>query len=147
MDAGFTGTRQGATVAQIRTVEDLWIQRGITRVHFGLCTGSDEDLQAHAIAMGIRPIGHPPENEKLLSKRALAQIAPADLWAPKDYLERDRDIVKAGRELYATPYEDVEPTATRGGGTWYTIRYARSRLKPVIIVWPDGTSNTERWEL
>ena len=45
-------------------------------------------------------------------------------------------IVRGSQALIACPkamYEEI------GGGTWSTIRFAKSQGKHVYVVWPDGT--------
>jgi hypothetical protein len=39
--------------------------------------------------------------------------------------------------MIATPKGFTEEAR---GGTWFTIRYARSKNKPLIIVYPDGST-------
>lgn len=137
---GFTGTR---TIPKSRLAK---VTRGITRalsdivtdesdviLHHGDCIGADE--LAHGIALGleIRVILHPPKDPK---QRAWCKGA----WKKrklKPYLERNRDIVDESDILLAVPKDpNNEPSANRARnqGTWYTIRYARKRGVPVVII-------------
>jgi hypothetical protein len=45
--------------------------------------------------------------------------------------------------LLATPNERYEPAVARGQGTWATVRYARTKGKPIIIIWPTGDPRME----
>lgn len=131
---GFTGTREGMTSEQIGTVDNITAFE-FDEVHHGDCIGADHDMHRIARANGQRLIGHPPEDPSL---RAFCNFD--DLLDPKPYLERDRDIVDMCDVLIATPKESVE---VQKGGTWYTVRYARSKGKKIIIVWPDGSVRLE----
>ena len=49
--------------------------------------------------------------------------------------------------MVATPKQYFETEDRMQGGTWYTIYYARKKLKPLAIVWPNGLIKYERWNL
>jgi hypothetical protein len=57
------------------------------------------------------------------------------------YLARDDNIVAETDVLVATPAQTTE--VMRGSGTWATIRYARRREKPRILIWPNGSATKE----
>lgn len=127
---GFTGTRLGMTGPQIAQVDDL-TQFGFSTVHHGDCLGADYDMDCIAKANGQFRIVHPPSNPRL---RAWCD---GDVILPeKPYHDRNRDIVDAVEIVLACPHE---PERQVRGGTWYTIDYAESQKKHVIVVWPDGT--------
>lgn len=131
---GFTGTREGMTNKQSATFRDLVLWCKI--LHHGSCVGAD--AQAHEIArfIGVIINVHPPIN-----KEFLAHCNDADfVFAPKPYMERNRDIVNAVPCLIATPKEQSEVSK---GGTWQTVRYARKQGKRIIIIWPDGSTKDE----
>lgn len=135
---GFSGTREGMTAGQHRTVERLLKLLRPTEVHHGDCIGADVDFHRLCRLLTIRPIvGHPPSDPKL---RAFCDFDV--LLAEKGYYARDRDIVVASNVLIATPKQSTRQTT---GGTWYTISYAE-RSKRTIIVWPDGTTEANREE-
>lgn len=122
---GFTGTRAGMTRAQQETVFLLLI--GCEVLHHGDCIGAD--AEAHELVKGARIVIHPPEDD-----RYRAFCAEASRVLPtKPYLERNHDIVDACDILIAAPRTEQEE---RRSGTWATIRYARTRGKPVIIANP-----------
>jgi hypothetical protein len=127
---GFTGTRDGMTDAQELTVWECLKRWTPSELRHGDCCGADEQAHNLAVRERIRTVAHPPVVELL---RAFCK---ADLiLEPRDYLHRDRDIVDASKALLAAP-----ATVAEGGwsGTWYTIRYARRRHVPVVIIGPDG---------
>ena len=126
---GFTGTRHGMTTAQIAVVDDL-IAFEVTEVHHGDCVGADHDIDRLAKGVGINRVAHPPSDQRL---RAFTDAEK--VLEPKPYLDRNRDIVHDTDMLLATPLEDYQPTK---GGTWYTVRYAESIGRRVVIVWPSG---------
>lgn len=130
---GFTGTRRGMTDAQKASVDFILI--GYREGRHGDCKGSDEDFHAIARSHGLRLVGHPPSDDRL---RAWCEFD--EIHEPKPYLDRDRDVVDGTDELLATPREDYE---AHNGGTWYTVRYARSLGRFIQIVWPDGTVHSE----
>lgn len=105
-------------------------------VHHGDCIGADADMHQRATENYLRTVGHPPSDPKL---RAFCEFD--ELWPEKPYLDRNKDIVDSCHVLLATPKESTEQ---QRGGTWSTIRYARKKKKPVLIVWPDGTVSGER---
>ena len=126
---GFTGTRYGMTPAQMAKVDDI-VSFEVTEVHHGDCVGADHDIHRIAKTSGIPTVVHPPSDQRL---RAFTD--GDTVLDPKEYLARNRDIVDSTDMLLATP---METSPQPKGGTWYTIRYARSQGKRVVIVWPSG---------
>lgn len=116
--------------------------------HHGDCEGADE--QAHDMMrvlltrhwpLRVDIVIHPPKDEHhrahcdatmLREELAMVRVLP-----PKGYLERDRDIVNDTELLIATP---KGYTFQGKGGTNYTIRYALTHNKPVLVIWPDGSA-------
>jgi len=145
IDLGFTGTQKGMTSHQGMALESLVRTLGpIDKFRHGTCVGSDE--QAHYRVRYLVKIicAHPPIN------RSKAMIIPsstfridgdpegrsADIitYPPKEYLDRNRDIVDQVNCLIATP----DGPERQRSGTWYTIRYARKKGKEVYIIMPNG---------
>ena len=129
LHVGFTGTRHGMTIRQGSVAAGLL--RDYDVVHHGDCVGGD--WQAHEIALeaGLRTEVHPPKSG------ALRAYCKGDVMhEPKDYTERNHDIVEACCRLVAAPGTMSEELRS---GTWATIRYARSVNKPVSIVFLDGS--------
>lgn len=139
MRLGFTGTRVGMTREQGLAFQLLISHRRfdpLVEYHHGDCTGADEE--SHGVIRRTRPrvtiIGHPPLNDKF---RAFCDF---DLeMSPLDYIERDFAIVDSVDYLVATPRQTFE---VRRSGTWTTMRYAARQKKPVMVIWPDGTSGS-----
>jgi hypothetical protein len=131
MIVGFTGTRKGMNSAQKKTFTEVLENIWVAEFHHGDCVGADE--QADKIIKklyGKTSVIHPPDSPK---NRAYCSgiVLPT-----KPALERDRDIVDVSGMLIATPLKSKEEIRS---GTWHTIRYARKRSKPVVIIYPDGT--------
>lgn len=131
--AGFTGTRHGMTEEQLQAV--IGLAFGFSEIHHGDCVGADFDMHRIARAGGRRIVAHPPSDPRLRAWSYANEVLPV-----KPYLDRNRDIVDASSFLIATPAEMTEQTK---GGTWYTVRYARSQGKHIVIVWPDGAITHE----
>lgn len=136
MKIGFTGTRNGMTQAQKDELARISAEEPTpSAFHHGDCLGAD--LEAFTIfkLAGIHTESHPPEDSRL---RAFTQSSVEHL--PLPYLERNRRIVDSTDLLVACPAGFWE---TPRGGTWYTIRYARSVGKHLIIIWRDGRVEVE----
>jgi hypothetical protein len=133
---GFTGTQIGLTSIQIETLRDLLtklICKEEYTIVFGLhgdCYGGDETFHKIAYNLGCRIVIHPPLND---SKRAFCE--GDKILEPKEYLERNRDIVDACDILIACPKERTEQLRS---GTWATVRYGLKKKKPTYIICPDG---------
>lgn len=125
---GFSGTRKGMSENQKYAVREVLDGLAALTLHHGDCVGADAEAHEIAVACGFLTVAHPPENPSL---RAYCRTDGKML--PLPYLERDRAIVDATYMLIAAP-ESATPDK---GGTWYTIRYAMSQNKPVIII-PKG---------
>jgi hypothetical protein len=147
---GFTGTRHGMTDAQKDQVDkymDQWIQKtdDLVMVRHGCCEGADEDFTVICNYIGFPPVGivaHPPIIQEWLSNRAM--LLSHYRKRPRNYLLRNRNIVYASDRILATPREYESEQKGSGGGTWYTIRYARSlNNKPLYIILPDGKVRTD----
>ena len=145
---GFTGARTGMTQIQKTMVTTLLknyeglINVSALRCHHGDCVGSDEQFHdlAYAVANTLIMV-YPSTDEKL---RAFCfgkkPHPPGRVFesAPKPYLTRNRDIVKASQFLIACPNGKEQLRS----GTWSTIRYARKKQKLGIIIYPEGTTET-----
>jgi hypothetical protein len=136
---GFTGSREGMTPAQRRTVERLVSELAPGEAHHGDCVGADETFHSICRRAKVPVVGHPPQGNRLRAFCTFDREEPA-----KPYLERDKDVVRAATVLVATPKEEREPTSTVGHGTWTTVRYARERGVPARVVLPDGSLLGER---
>ena len=108
---------------------------GKANAHHGLCIGADTDFHNICRWFGVPIIGHPPINESKMTKFDPEEFAY--LWTPKEYLDRNADIVDCSTSLIATPAEYVEQLRS---GTWSTIRKAKKKGIRGIIVYPDGST-------
>lgn len=140
MKVGFTGTQRGMTVHQERVVYQLLENFRPSELHHGDCIGAD--AKCHEIFRRQTDrrwvVIHPPINE---SKRAFCAKSGMDqLRKPKDYLDRNHDIVDEVDVMISTPGEAQEQLRS---GTWATIRYARRQKKRIFIILPDGQTTSE----
>jgi hypothetical protein len=129
---GFTGTRTGLTTAQRVALRQAlsWSGRD-DELHHGDCVGSDFEAATMATALGLRTVAHPPLVDTLRGFHRSTEVRDR-----LDYLPRDRQIVRDTERLLACPKERDPVTRS---GTWYTVRYAASLRRPVLVVNPDGT--------
>jgi hypothetical protein len=143
---GFTGTQIGMTDEQRRSFI-MWVKtHPPSEFHHGCCLGADEEAWECVSSwadLGIenRPVivAHPPKNRSFMSVSALD--LSDEKRKPDEYLVRNANIVNACDVLAACP---KGPEETRSG-TWSTVRRARRARKPVVIFWPDGRVETERF--
>lgn len=139
---GFTGTRHGMTTSQWQELEDLLailVKDRDVRWHDGDCVGSDD--QAHSVINKVTSdqaytIGHPCNLSKYRAWRDFDELK--EELPP---LVRNKKIVEQSDIMFAAP-EGFDEIGI-GSGTWATIRYARRKKKPLIIVWPDGANTLE----
>lgn len=136
---GITGTRKGMTYEQhqkfVRLISRAMAAGPVVLRH-GACVGVDHQVHLYAREGNIPVVIHPPTNTK--------SMMPLDNYGyclkPKDYLERDRDIVDNSDVLWAFP----DGPRRKGSGTWYTVCFAEMQKKPVYIVYPGGS---ESWSI
>lgn len=127
MKIGFTGTRRGLTEYQKRKLIDYLRQyRGVFR--HGDCKGADAEAQALARALGYHIIAIPCT---LTAQRAFCTADEVRASAPP--LARNRVIVDESSALVACPSGMQEELRS---GTWATVRYARKRGIPCLIIPP-----------
>lgn len=135
MNIGMTGTRFGMTDKQKLAVRNLLrIFADIEEFHHGSCMGSD--VEAARSVRRIFPkcfiVAHPgPDGDNRRDESGVDD----EIREPLTHFARNRNIVRASQRLIATPLKMDEMSH---GGTWYTIKYARSFSVPVAVVWPDG---------
>lgn len=134
---GFTGTRNGMSESQKTQVKQLLTEylktyKNLTVIH-GDCIGADEDFHnicselSSSIKIVIYP-GHPKNNVNNIYR---AHCKSNNIREPKEFLERNRDIVSECNFLIACPQSEKEELRS---GTWFTIRHAQKVGKEVKIV-------------
>ena len=137
MRVGFTGTQDGMTMSQrVTLIKELLMVSTNGEFNHGDCIGADAEAHIEARELGFFITKHPPKNT---SKQAFCVVDKT--LVPKDYIERNHDIVDATEMLIATPKGMQEELRS---GTWATVRYARKLHRPIIIIWPNGTTTKER---
>ena len=133
---GFTGTREKLTAAQRKELYLVLLNAPGGWWHHGDCVGADAESHVMAYAQGYKIEVHPP-----LSKRMRAYCKGDVVRMPKEFIARERDIVRYTSRLIACPAEAREQPL---GGTWSTIRFARWLGRPVMIIFPDGRIELEQ---
>jgi len=131
MKVGFTGTQEGLTKIQKIMLIEFLVNNvfQIEEVAHGDCIGADAEFHSICYQLGIKIVIHPPLNPK---KRAYC-TSPYVL-EPKEYIERNHNIVDSSTLLLATPKLLREEQRS---GTWATIRYALNKI-PVNVFYNDG---------
>lgn len=133
IEIGATATRNGLTDIQKGSISNWMLEtHSVNTLHHGMCIGGDEQINNLALMRGWLTAGHPPTDTKLLSDCYVDIKFP-----PKDYLDRDWDIVVASAVLLVAPWQTYRPNSNRGSGTWTTFSYAEKLRKKAIIFWPD----------
>ena len=134
IDIGFTGTQEGMDQNQLKIFG--YFMAGLyhhhfseVRFHHGCCIGSDYDAALLARNLGFFIIGHPPINTIKMQDPVIAD----ELRPPREYLDRNMNIVTECSLLIATPKTNAEELRS---GTWTTIRYARKQDKPIQYILP-----------
>lgn len=138
---GFTGSQHPGTRLQreaLKRALSEFRDRGALWMHNGDCIEADAFAGAFWRNIGGKVHLHPPSDPR---KRAYLDSDACSM--PKDYLVRNRDIVNAATHLVAMPLEFVEQAR---GGTWSTVRYARLRKTPAMIIRPNGSFVSENWQ-
>lgn len=134
---GFTGTSAGMTEAQKWTFLRLTGEVRPDEFHHGDATGADAEAHNLVWTSSFRPkvVIHPPPDDK-----GRAFCAGDEVRERKGHFARNRTIVDETDLLIGCPPAMHE---LEEGGTWYTLRYARKKGRPFIVVWPDGTETRE----
>jgi hypothetical protein len=130
---GFTGSRGEMTDVQHKSLHAaLRALPSIVEAHHGDCIGADASFHALCEALRVPVYIHPPSDGTFRARCQNAfYVAPE-----KDFLVRNRDIVKATGILLAAPRSEQEVLRS---GIWATIRFARKSAKTILLVLPDGT--------
>ena len=148
---GFTGTsnKSAITKEQLFSLIDEYfiLKDNYERVelHHGVCIGADayahriffevfnDSIDAY-IKYGI--VAHPPLNEYKKSTECNFFRESRD---PKDYIQRNHDIVDECDILLAMPETNItDPNLIKRSGTWATVRYAIKQKVPVKLLLPNG---------
>ena len=129
---GFTGTREGATKEQLKSVRWLLRKMKPSILVHGDCVGADADVHAVALDLGIK-VHMRPAN----MPRYRAHCKGGEVIAPEeDPLDRNKKIVRSANAMIACPKEFKNELRS---GTWSTVRYASKEECLCWIVYPDGS--------
>lgn len=152
MKIGFTGTKEGMTELQKKTVCEIILSfanittssgKGLIHIelHHGDCVGADEDFHRIGLKLGVpRIVIHPPTNSKYRAHCDKIDSGDTIVVVEKEYsyLTRNKHIVDAGLTvMIGTPKAEYEELRS---GTWHAIRYTRKQHEPLVIVYPNGTT-------
>jgi hypothetical protein len=138
MHVGFTGTRHSLTVDQSEALSRSLAalkEKGFTVLHHGDCVGADEWAVTLARTAGYRIVAHPPTDPKA---RAMSRYD--ETRTPEPYLKRNEKIVEEADILVACPESRSE---TLRSGSWATIRRARKKGIPIVIIDTNGIVTLE----
>lgn len=135
--SSFTGTREGMTELQ-KTAFIRHLQQMSCLIH-GACRGADDEADELAALVFVHRIVWPSTAstrvpDEVLQARTRVGSGLTILLPPLPPLVRDRHIVDSGEVLLAAPRAMYEE---RHSGTWATVRYARKKGVPVIMLWPE----------
>ncbi len=133
---GFTGTQGNLTQAQWLALDALLMELNPYECHHGDCIGADYSFHTICLKQQRHIILHPPING---SKRAYSRDA-TDSRLPREYLQRNQDIVNETKILIACPGTATEQQRS---GTWSTVRYARKLRRPIYLILPNGQIQKE----
>lgn len=133
--AGFTGTRDAITSSQRSRLMQFLSCNVPRQLHYGDCTGADYEMFQLASMYGVFTVCHPPDRDTFRMFTSAGEVR-----RPKPYLVRNADIVDESDYLIACPKDSREQPA---GGTWFTVRYARSLGRTIALVYPDGRVDFE----
>jgi len=132
MHIGITGTRDGGTLDALYTLRAVLSALQPTWLHHGDCVGVDSEAHTNCRSMSPKTKihSHPPVNSLYRAHRDADEES-----VPKEYLERNQDIVDVSCLLIAIPKTVTEE---KRSGTWSTVRYAIRRGIPVMLICPNG---------
>lgn len=134
---GFTGSRNGMTDAQKELLTEVLATNGMTSFVHGGATGAD--TEAHDIASWV-PITVMPGCDKNGVPRNPREWGDADVEKALPFLVRNLRIINDSDMMVACPDSMMEIGRS---GTWSTIRQTRKKRVPLVIIFPDGTIETE----
>ena len=149
MNIGFTGTQRYQTGGQKNALGKFlyyhFCKYHNAEFHHGMCIGADHDAHKIAHRLGYEIIFHPPLSKfKVADIKCVSLMKLENMRDPKEYLERNHDIVDETDILIATPNGFLEEQRS---GTWSTVRYARKQGKHIYIIYPDSSIEEENGKI
>lgn len=138
MKIGFTGTQKGMTNRQKLALMSYLYNNDIDvdEAHHGGCIGADAEFQElMTVIYGPYAIHiHPPENKSKVDDPGNYFRVPGNqIYQPRPYLVRNKDIVNSVDIMFAAPGQKKEILRS---GTWSTIRYTRKIGKELVVIYP-----------
>lgn len=126
---GFTGTRYGMTLKQELAFREVIAQLKPESFMHGDCVGAD--IEAHDIVKELFPLCA----VYIFPATSTVHRKGTHTYPPDLPLKRNRKIVSMSKIMIASP---LVPDEQVRGGTWSTIRFARSLLRPLYLLLPNG---------
>ncbi len=137
---GVTGTRYGLTDRQKFVLAATLASHLPESFRHGDAVGADDeaaeamDSIRRLLGLHTRIVCHPPSDEKL---RAFNKRSD-EILSAKTHFARNRDIVDACDLLIVLPLQNEwQPR----GGTFFTHDWAVKKNRPVLVIWPDGSTS------
>ncbi len=132
MKIGFVGSKYGGNEYQQDILRDLLLTVEPSELHHGDRIGSDVQVHDICMELDVSVVIHPPAHKDL---RSFCE-GYKECRDPKSYVSRNKDIVNEADMVIAMPDALSESFKS---DTWSAIRYAKKRLKPLVIIMLDGT--------
>lgn len=139
LEVGMTGTLHGMSRPQMIAFKEIgaWLrwQFKVTGFHSGLAIGADEQGMVEFHALGVRLVGHPPDDRSRLSR--VAWELCDERRKPMPYMARNEAELAEIGLLVATPWrpERSQPRS----GTWAVWRRAVAANKPRVQIDAAGS--------
>lgn len=136
-----SGTRNEITMAQMHTLwSEIVVRNRWSEFHHGDCVGADKACHdAFRLFTDTKIVIHVPLKDDLR-----AFCVGDEERKPLSYFARNRNIVNETDAMLIIPYTE---TWQPKGGTWYTHDYAKKMMKPIWIIWPDGSLDMDEGTL
>lgn len=153
MRLGFSGTRRGCTEVQrlamrhavLRLLDEVPAAIGqFELASHGGCVGADAEFHRVVLPVAARVAVRPASDVAAhlvafqdASPKTIVEAEVVRVYPSTPALVRNHVIVDNCDVLLACP-QGLESSCQRSG-TWATVRYARSKGKRRVIVYPNGT--------
>lgn len=145
MVLGITGTRELLSPERGQALWDVLRDTPEdTVVHHGCCTGADASAHYAAVAHSLSVVCHPPSDRKCRAIFPDERDLKVEWRQPRDYLDRDADIVREANYLLAVPLHPEHDPRSKRSGTWATVRMARRKVIPIWLILPGGRLTMDR---
>lgn len=136
MILSFTGTQVGINAWQREQVRKALEFYNPVAVSHGACFGADDEFDIESAARGIHRIIYPSNlRGKSQWPERLRARGSCEIKHELPPLTRNPLIVNESTLLIACPRTNYEVLRS---GTWATVRYARKKSIPIILIYPTA---------